>query len=284
MPDVPLGAGGVPRTEGGRLLLENRVKRIVADGGMALATFGGGLRGPEIVELVGHAGYDGVFIDMEHMAHDLRDVQTMVLAAERMGITPIVRTPGLDAALVLRLLDLGVQGIYAPHVSTAAAARALVAAARYTPLGERGLIGYGRAADYGGVPLERHIEQSNREVLLAVMIEDRQGVEEIEAITAVEGIDLIAPGPNDLAGTLGVPGQADHPALVAAMNRIVAAVRKAGGPRLALPLGHPVYPRTVAECRELGVGLLLCGTAPEARLLRAMSEEVADVRRAMTGR
>jgi 4-hydroxy-2-oxoheptanedioate aldolase len=250
---------------------------------MALATFGGCLRGPEIVELVGHAGYDGVFIDMEHMAHDLRDVQTMVLAAERMGITPIVRTPGFDPALVLRLLDLGVQGIHVPHVSTAAAARALVAAARYTPLGERGLIGYSRAADYGRVPLGRHIEQSNREVLLAVMIEDRQGVEEIEAIAAVPGIDLIAPGPNDLAGALDVPGQPDHPKLVAAMERIVTAVKKVGGPRLALPLGHPVYPRTVAECRELGVGLLLCGTAPEARLLRAMSQEVIDVRRGIAG-
>ena len=264
-------------------MLENRVKRIVAEGAMALATFGGGLRGPEIVELAGHAGYDGVFIDMEHMAHELRDVQTMVLAAERMGITPIVRTPGFDAGLILRLLDLGVQGVCVPHVSTVQATRDLVAAARYTPAGERGLIGYSRAAEYGRVPLGEHIARSNREVLLAVMIEDRQGVDEIEAIASVAGIDLIAPGPNDLAGALGVPGRPDHPALVEAMNRIVAAVRKAGGPRLALPLGHPVYPRTVAECRELGVGLLLCGTAPEARLLRVMSQEVVDVRRAMAG-
>src|SRR5262245_2857183 len=248
---------------------------------MALATFGGGLRSPEIVELIGHAGYDGVFIDREHMAHDLHDVQAMVLAAERMGITPMVRTPGFDAALTLRLLDLGVQGIHVPHVSTAAVARAVVAAARYTPLGERGLIGYSRAADYGRVPLGEHIAGSNREVLLTVMIEDRQGVEEIAEIAAVPGIDLIAPGPNDLAGALGVPGQPDHPALLAAMDRIVGAVKQSGRARLVLPLGHPVYPRTLAECRTLGVGLLLCGTAPEARLLRAMSEEVADIRRAM---
>ena len=144
---------------------------------MALVTFGGGLRSPEVVELIGHAGYDGVFIDMEHMAHDLRDIQVMVLAAERMDITPIVRTPGLDSALVLRLLDMGVQGIHVPHVSTAAAARALVDAARYTPQGGRGLIGYSRSADYGRIPLGEHTARSNREVLLAVMIEDLQGVD-----------------------------------------------------------------------------------------------------------
>jgi 4-hydroxy-2-oxoheptanedioate aldolase len=263
-------------------VLENRVLRVIREGGTALATFGGCFRGPEVVELVGHAGYDAVFIDMEHVGHDLRDVQGMVLAAERFGITSIVRPPGCDPGLILRLLDMGVQGLQIPHVTDAAAARAAVAAVRYAPLGARGLIGFSRATDYGRVPLVGHIEQSNREVLLAVMIEDAEAVDAIAAIAAVEGIDLLAPGPNDLAGSLGVPGQTDHPRLVAAMDRIAEAGRRAGR-RLALPLGHPVYPRTVAECRDLGAGLLLCGAAPEVRLLRSLSAEVAELHRA-TGR
>ena len=78
------------------------------------------------------------------------------------------------------------------------------------------------------------------------------------------------------------PGQTDHPRLVAAMERVAGAAKRAGR-RLVLPLGHPVYPRTVAECRDLGAGLLLCGAAPEVRLLRSLSSEVTELHRA-TGR
>jgi 2-keto-3-deoxy-L-rhamnonate aldolase RhmA len=260
-------------------MLRNRVKRILNEGGVAIATYGGCFRGPEVVELIGHAGYDAVFIDMEHMAFDLRDIQMMVLAAERFDITPIVRTPGFDTACILRLLDMGVQAINVPNITNADTARAAVAAARYTPVGDRGLIGYSRSADYGKISLLEHTKESNREVMLNVMIEDAEAVEQIDAIAAIEGIDLIAPGPNDLAGSLGVPGQSDHPKLVSAMVRVAEAVRKSGARRLCLPLGHPVYPRTVAECKELGAGLLICGTAPEVRLRHSYSQEVAELRR-----
>ena len=260
-------------------MLQNRVKRVIREGNMAIAAHVGCFRGPEIVELIGHAGFDAAFIDMEHMALDLRDVQMMVLAAERFGVTPMVRTPGFDPALILRLLDMGVQGIHVPHVCSAAVAQDAVAAVHYTPLGDRGVIGFSRATDYGKTPLVEHIEQSNREVMLTVLIEDAEAVEEIDAIAEIKGIDLIAPGPNDLAASLGVPGQPDHPKLVAAMERVARVVKKTGTGRLSLPVAHPMYPRTVAECKELGVGLLLCGTGPEVRLLRSYSQEVADIRR-----
>src|SRR5271169_2922316 len=103
---------------------ENRVKRILREGGLALGTHVGGIADPQIVELIGLAGFDAAFIDMEHTTFDLHDVQLAVMAAERVGITPIVRTPGFDPAFILRLLDIGVQGIQVPHVSDAATARA----------------------------------------------------------------------------------------------------------------------------------------------------------------
>lgn len=118
---------------------ENRVKRVMREGGLALGAHVGGIADPQIVEIIGLAGFDAAFIDMEHTSFDLRDVQLMVMAAERVGITPIVRTPGFDPAFILRLLDMGVQGIYLPHVSNAAAARAAVKAVRYAPLGDRGM-------------------------------------------------------------------------------------------------------------------------------------------------
>src|ERR1700745_391097 len=113
---------------------ENRVKRILREGGLSLGPHVGGIADPQIVELIGLAGFDAAFIDMEHTSFDLRDVQLAVMAAERVGITPIVRTPGFDPAFILRLLDMGVQGIHVPHVSSAAKARAAVNAVRYAPL------------------------------------------------------------------------------------------------------------------------------------------------------
>src|ERR1700680_1360173 len=126
---------------------KNRVKRILSEGGLALGTHVGGIADPQIVEIIGLAGFDATFIDMEHTSFDLRDIQLMVMAAERAGITPIVRTPGFDPAFILRLLDMGVQGIQVPHVSTVETARQAVKAVRYPPLGARVLAASHRAPD-----------------------------------------------------------------------------------------------------------------------------------------
>src|SRR5256885_16866239 len=87
----------------------NRVKKILHSGGLALGTYTGGIADPQIVEIIGHAGFDAAFIDMEQTSFDLRDVQLMVMAAERVGITTIVRTPGLDTAFILWLMGKEVQ-------------------------------------------------------------------------------------------------------------------------------------------------------------------------------
>jgi 4-hydroxy-2-oxoheptanedioate aldolase len=257
---------------------ENRVKRILREGGLALGTHVGGLADPQIVEIIGLAGFDAAFIDMEHTSFDLHDVQAMVMAAERAGITPIVRTPGFDPAFILRLLDIGVQGIQIPHVDSPERARAAVKAVRYPPEGERGMAAGSRAADFGRIPIREHMAQSNREILLAVMIEDMAAVEQIDAIAATPGVDLIAVGPSDLSRSLGVSGEPDHPQLVAAIDRIRAAVA-ATAARLALPLNHPAYPRNAAQLKELGVGYTNCAPTPEARLLRSLTEQAAQARR-----
>jgi 2-keto-3-deoxy-L-rhamnonate aldolase RhmA len=260
---------------------ENRVKRILREGGLALGTYVGGIADPQIVEIIGHAGFDAAFIDLEHTSFDLRDVQLMVLAAERMGISPIVRTPGFDPAFILRLLDMGVQGIQLPHVNDAEAARAAVRAVRYPPLGERGMMGGSRAADYGMIPLQQHMAQSNREITLAVMIEELSAMDEIDAIACTEGIDLVVVGPADMSRALGVTGQANHPKLVETIERVAQAVRGSGVTRLALPMNHPVFPRDAAQLRELGVGYANCAPAPEARLLRSLQTQAAEARKAL---
>jgi len=225
----------------------NRVKKILREGGLALGTYVGGIADPQIVEIIGHAGFDAAFIDMEHTSFDLRDIQLMVMAAERVGITPIVRTPGFDPAFILRLLDMGVQGIQVPHISDARAARAAVDAVRYAPLGDRGMAGASRASDYGKISMKDHMEQSNREITLAVMVEDLPALGEIDAISSVEGVDIVAVGPSDMSRALGVSGTADHPKLVETIHRVADAVRKGGVARLALPMNHPTLPRNAAQ-------------------------------------
>ena len=256
----------------------NRVKKILREGGLALGTYVGGIAEPQIVEIIGHAGFDAAFIDLEHTSFDLRDVQLMVMAAERIGITPIVRKPGFDPAFILRLLDMGVQGVQLPHISDARAAREAVRAVRYAPLGDRGMAGASRASDYGLVPTREHLEQSNREITLAVMIEDLPALAEIDAIAATEGIDIVAVGPSDMSRALGVSGMPNHPKLVDTVQRVADAVRKGGIARLAFPMNHAAMPRNAAELKALGVGYCNCAPSPEVRMLRSMQAQVAEAR------
>src|SRR5207245_8197227 len=166
-----------------------RVKKIRRSGGLALGTYTGGIADPQIVEIIGHAGYDAAFIDMEHTSFDLRDIQLMVMAAERVGITPIVRTPGFDPAFILRLLDMGVQGIQVPHISDARAAREAVKAVRYAPLGDRGMAGPSRASGFGKIPLKEHMAEANRGVTLAVMVQGLPAGQAIDTTALLQGGD-----------------------------------------------------------------------------------------------
>ena len=151
-------------------------------------------------------------------------------------------------------------------------------AVRYAPLGERGMAGASRASDYGKIPLKEHIERSNREITLAVMIEDLPAVADIDAIAATEGIDIVAVGPSDMSRALGVSGTPDHPKLVEVVHRVADAVRKGGVARLALPMNHAALPRNAAQLKELGCGYCNCAPSPEVRMLKSMQAQVADAR------
>jgi 2-keto-3-deoxy-L-rhamnonate aldolase RhmA len=134
---------------------ENRVKRILSQGGLALGTHVGGIADPQIVEIIGLAGFDAAFIDMEHTSYDLHDVQLAVMAADPAAVGHgRAGHPGAACQQVPRL-----------------PARQAVQAVRYPPLGERGMAAGSRAADYGRIPLVEQMAQSNREILLACMIE-----------------------------------------------------------------------------------------------------------------
>jgi 2-keto-3-deoxy-L-rhamnonate aldolase RhmA len=149
---------------------------------------------------------------------------------------------------------------------------------RYAPLGDRGMAGASRASDYDVIPMREHLEQSNREITLAVMVEDLPALAEIDAIAATEGVDIVAVGPSDMSRALGVSGTPDHPKLVDVVHRVAEAVQKGGVARLALPMNHAALPRNAAQLRELGVGYTNCAPSPEVRILRSMQTQVTEAR------
>ena len=259
-------------------LKRNRVKSVIAEGGIALSTPIGTFQGPSMPELIGLAGFDAAMIDLEHGGLDLQQVQVQILACEVAGIMPLVRVPGLDTALITRLLDIGAQGIQYSGVESVAEAEELVAAVRFPPAGSRGVIGNSRALGYGGVSSADDLETAGREVLVKVTIETVAGLEAVEGIAAVDGIDLIGIGPNDLSAALGVSGHPDSPILADAMNRVAAAARSAGQRRLSCAIGHPAYPLGPKEVADLGVAFIPVQPMPERRLLASLSEQAQTIR------
>jgi len=184
---------------------------------------------PQIVEMVGRLGFDWVLIDFEHGAISPETLQAMVMAAEASGITPIARPASHSEQEITKLLDAGVLGVQVPHVSTAEEAAAVVAAVKFHPLGQRGLAVGTRAAQYGiGLSQAEFVVQANRETLVCVQLEDLPALDNLEAICAVDGVDVVFVGPSDLSQALGFPGRHDAPAVQETMRQAFTRIISAG--------------------------------------------------------
>ncbi len=255
---------------------ENRVKRIMREGGLALVSHVG-FADPAVVELIAMSGFDGAFIDMEHSGFDLQTAGEMIRVADLTGITPIVRVPENNAKLILRILDMGAQGIQVPHVSGAEDAKRAVAAVRYPPIGERGAAGSTRAAGYGSVPWNEHVRTSNEEILLIVMTEDLHGISEIEAIAALDGVDLISLAPTDLSMALGITDPSD-PQLRQTIEELVEKVRRVNKAKVYVPVYHPAFYLTPKDLLQLGVNYTSVAPPPPTIVLKALRESAQRIR------
>jgi 2-keto-3-deoxy-L-rhamnonate aldolase RhmA len=185
------------------------------------------LPSPEIAEVMATAGFDWLFIDMEHGLLDFAAAQHMVQAVSR-SCPCIVRVPHNEPSLIARALDTGAVGIIVPHVNTAAEARAAVMAGKYPPSGERS-VGVARAQGYGG-RLRDAIAHDNDETIIVAQVEHIAAVAKISEIVEVPGISAVFIGPFDLSASLGKPGEISAPDVQAAMTAIVCAAATAGRP------------------------------------------------------
>jgi 2-keto-3-deoxy-L-rhamnonate aldolase RhmA len=174
------------------------------------------------------AGFDWVFLDLEHGALSVDLAAQLSLSSLHLGLTPIARVPAGDYGTATRLLDNGAMGMVVPHVDSAATAREIVRALRFAPDGERSV--YGGMPQFGFRP--RSVAETsailNRETLVIAMIESAAGVAHARAIAAVPGIDVLFVGATDLCTEMGIPGQFTHARFTAAVEEVIAACHAAG--------------------------------------------------------
>ena len=221
---------------------------------------------PDLVELFGAIGYDFVMIDGEHGSMSLDEVEHMVRAAEVFGITPIARIPNHEDSTILRFLDRGVQGIIVPHINTGEAAEAVASAARYHPDGHRGVAG-GRPHDYGvGVSRAQSTRWINNQLLVIPMIEETEAVDNLDAILAVSGVDVLHVASGDLGQSMGNPEAA---AVRQLMRQVVPRIR-AGGKLVGVGGNSPADAAGVAEFIRLGANFV---TISSLGLLRLGAED-----------
>ncbi len=255
-------------------MLMNKTKEKVAAGEV---TYGTLLSFPstDLVRFFGLVGYDWVFIDAEHDPVSPETVSRLVEACHFVGITPFVRVPESTPGTILRFLEAGAMGIIVPHLGHAADAKTAADAVRFGPDGQRGAGSTGRTNDFGltRTPAE-YFALANSELWVWGLVEDRPGIDHLDEILAVDGLDVVGVGPGDLAMSLGMRGQAGDPkirALVDAADRRIATSDKH-------LMSLVITPEDNAAAVARGAKLILTNAMPV--LARACRTFLADLKAA----
>lgn len=183
---------------------------------------------PAFVEAAGYAKMDFAILDMEHGPVGLERMQNNVRAAQLAGMLPVVRVSELSEIAISQALDIGAAGVQIPQVSTADEASAAVRAAKYAPLGERGVCRFVRAAHYSAYDRKEYFAHANASTLVIIQLEGQQAFENLDEILSVPGIDIIFIGPYDLSQSLGIPGKTTHPKVIEQMREIVLRTKERG--------------------------------------------------------
>jgi 2-keto-3-deoxy-L-rhamnonate aldolase RhmA len=238
-------------------MLTNPVKARLQAGETVLGTFLFEFNSPGIMRIAAVAGAEFVLCDMEHSGWSVETIRRMMAStplpecsplaprvdtedptrgASRPHCVPLVRVPATQYHFIARVLDMGAMGVMVPLVESREQAEKIVQSAKYPPVGRRGAAFTMPHDGYAPGSLHDKIAQANREVLLIAQIETRAGLEQVEEIAAVDGIDALWIGQTDLTCSLGIPGEFDHPQFHAAVDRIAAACRHHGKSAGYMPL------------------------------------------------
>ena len=208
--------------------MRNPVKEKLARGELVASMTVRLVPGVEIVRIAKTAGFDSIYIDLEHSAFSIETTSQISIMALEAGIPAFVRVPANTPEYISRVLDGGALGVIAPGVRSAEEARAVVAAAKYPPLGSRGLAPGLPHLEYRSVPQSEALPAMNQATMVIVQFESAASLAAMEEIVAVEGVDMVMIGTNDLLADLGLAGQYDHSKVHEAYERTISACRKRG--------------------------------------------------------
>jgi 2-keto-3-deoxy-L-rhamnonate aldolase RhmA len=259
-------------------ILRNHLKDKLARGEVAASMTVRLVGGIEIARIAKTAGFDSLYVDMEHSSFSLETTSQICMAALAAGVTPLVRVPGVGE--VQRILDAGALGIIAPHVETAAEAMAYVKAAKYPPLGERSNAGPLPHLHYRSLPTAEAYAAIDAATMVVVQFESARAIENADAIAAVAGVDMVLIGTNDFLADCGLPGQYDHPRVREAYAKTIAACRRNG--KHAAVGGFASRPDLAAEYVRMGaryvstgtdLGFLLAACTAKAKEVHGMAPE-----------
>jgi 2-dehydro-3-deoxyglucarate aldolase len=238
---------------------------------------------PAVAEIMAKAGFDWLALDMEHSGLSFEQAQEIIRTIDLCGIPPLVRVGENNANLIKRFMDIGAHGVIVPMVNSQIEAENAVKAVKYPPLGNRG-VGLARAQSYS-LDLESYRKWNQENSIVIVQIEHIKAVENMDTILKVEGVDGFIVGPYDLSGSLGIPGQFDHPAMQEALQTIKTVMNegnKAGGFHIV----EPSVDKAITKYKEgysflaFGVDFLFLGWSCREEL-KNLRKELKNLRREM---
>jgi 4-hydroxy-2-oxoheptanedioate aldolase len=186
------------------------------------------LADPRVAEIAAMSGVDSLWLDMEHVPNSIETIENQVRAAKMFDVDAIVRTRRGSYSDLILPLEMGAAGIMIPHVMSADDARQVARQTRFHPIGRRALDGGNSDGAYCGTSTQDYIAHANRHTLVIVQIEDPEPMAELDAIAAVDGIDMLLFGPGDFSQGIGAPGNFDDPRIADARQRIADTARRHG--------------------------------------------------------
>ena len=196
-----------------RSILRNHMKEKLARNQVVASMTVRFSRSIEIAQIAASAGFDTLYVDLEHNTLSIDTCCQICISAQQIGLTPLVRVPANTADYICRVLDGGAMGVITPHVRSAGEARAMVDLVKFPPLGRRSAGGALSHYQYRSFPLAETNAAMNDATSLVVMMETVAALENVEEIIATDGVDMLLVGSNDLCGEMGISGQYDHPLL-----------------------------------------------------------------------
>ena len=253
----------------------DRFKEKIARGELCVGTTVS-FNDPAISELIGDAGYDFTWVDMEHCPIDIHTALGHVMAVRGTGAAPFVRVPSTDPVQIKPILELHPAAIIVPQVQSVADVEQVVTACKYPPVGKRGF-GPRRGRCFGGQPYPEYLIDADDQIMVIVQIEHTHAVEALDDILTVDGLDGLCIGFNDLAGSMGLSGQINDARVIAAAEEVIEKTRQTDK-TIGIAMAHD--PQAIAHWLDRGLQWISLGG--DFNLLYTKLRDVAQDVRALT--